>query len=152
MGRLQSTSNEQGRRLVGSKWNRVVDLQTELDVLETGQNDSKTPRGDAGQNLSPVEPSDVNHAEKVSEARKTGPVMRRRQQQPARINRDNNDVTSDTIQLTTAQDGSKLGLHGRRLCKHQTHAINTTQDPHRHDNDKPTNNAHDRSPRPRRRR
>ena len=38
IGRRHSASNPQRRRLVGCKWNRVVDPQTEQDLLKTSKN------------------------------------------------------------------------------------------------------------------
>ena len=77
-----------------------------------------------------LELSDINQAERVSEARKTGQEMGRRHQlSPASIKspqRDNNDRTNDATWFTTAQDGLKWAA---MECEQQTQTTKTIHDP-----------------------
>ena len=78
---------------------------------------------------------------------------------PQRIltSQDNHDLTSDTIWLTTAQDGSKWDSMECDFISSRLKKPTRLTTPHHHDYDNPTNNTrthnvHGSSPRPRRRR
>ena len=75
MGRLHSESNVQSRRLVGRRRNHVVDPQTQQDFLEAGKIDCQTPQRSLNKVHLQLESSDINRAERVPEARKTGQEM-----------------------------------------------------------------------------
>ena len=44
MGRLRGVSCSQGRRFAGSRWNQVVDFQTEQEILKSGKTNCQPPR------------------------------------------------------------------------------------------------------------
>ena len=100
-----------------------------------------------------LEPSDINEAERVSEARKTSQATGTEHQLIPTTSQ--SSQISRTTRLNSRRH--KTGLSGRRLRKQQTQTTIVTRDPHCHDNDSKTqntrtNNARDGSPRSRRRR
>ena len=78
--RLQYASKSQDRRLIGSKWNHVVDPQTAQVTWATSKYDCQAPRRTPGNIHLQLETSDINQAERVSEAKKTSHEMGRRHQ------------------------------------------------------------------------
>ena len=87
-----------------------MDLEVQPDVLEAGKDDCQTPRRPLDQACVQLEPVYVNQAKRVPETRKTGQEDGKTTQRllgTRQINRDINDLTSDTTWLTTAEDGSK---------------------------------------------
>ena len=130
VGRLRGASNSHSRRLVGSKWNEVVDPQTEQNTMVTRTLDKTHLQ---------LEPSDLNPAERVWKARNTGQEMGRRYQ-----------CILTTNQIPQRQHRSQkrhdLAHHGTGWLEmgfreQQTQTTTTTHDPHDHDNDNQTNNT-----------
>ena len=117
MGRLDNARNTR----------QMTCWQTERDFLETGKDDCRTPRG----TLDKASRRFGIPAQPNREGTRSKEDWPRDGKTPAtKINRDNNDLTSDTTWLTTAQDGSKWELHGKcDFFKQQTRATNTTHDP-----------------------
>merc|ERR1712136_328009 len=97
---------------MGSKGNHVVDPQTEQEKLETGKNDCQTPRRTLDEAYPPTEPSDINRAEMVAEARKTGQVVGRRQ----RIVTTNQNQTETTM----FSRRTRVGSQGHKMARSQT--------------------------------
>ena len=107
MGRQHSAGNSQCRRFVGSKWDHVVDPQTEQDVMEVSKNDCQAQRRLLDQACLQLEPSDINEAQMASEddQPRDGKTI-------STHTGDNSDLTNDTT-------------HGKRLCQRTS----TIQDP-----------------------
>ena len=156
--RPQYASKPQDRRFVGSKRNHVVDPQTTQVIWATSKNGCQAPRRTPGNIHLQLETSDINQAERVSEAKKTSNEMGRRHQRIL--------TTNQSLQRQQrSHERSDLARHGarwlewdsmeNRVCEQQTQTTNTSHDRHLHDNDNQTNstrthNAHDWSSRPRR--
>ena len=97
----------QDRRVVGSKWNHVVGPQTEQVTWETSKNDRQAPRRTPCKFCLQLETSDINQAERVSEAKKTSHEMGRRHQRIL--------TTNQSLQRQQrSHKGSDLVRHGAR--------------------------------------
>ena len=120
-GRPHSESNAQGRQLVVSSWNHIVDLQAEQVILESGKNDCQTPA----------------ISSKQKRCWKQGRPAKRWEDdinaylQPATTNRNKNDLTNDTTWLTTAQDGLKWDSTGSVFVSSR---LKNAMKTHDHDN------------------
>ena len=91
-----------------------------------------------------MESSEINQARRVPETRKTDQETGRRRQRIPTINQNQQRQQQSHERHDLAHNGTRwleMGLKGKRLCKQQTEATNTTHDPHHHDCDNPTNNT-----------
>ena len=120
-------------------------------VWATSKNGCQAPRRTPGNIHLQLETSDINQAERVSEAMKTSNDMGRRHQRIL--------TTNQSLQRQQrSHERSDLARHGarwlewdsveNRVCEQQTQTTNTSHDRHLHDNDNQTNstrthNAHD---------
>ena len=76
------------------------------------------------------EPSDINQAERISEARRTNQGTQR----PQRSHERHGLAHRGTRRL-------EMELHGKQLCKQRTQTTNKNHDPDRHDHDNHTNSS-----------
>ena len=121
----EQLTNSQGRRLVCSKWNHVVDPQTEQDIVETGKNATK----DAGPKLISNWKPATSSRTGIGSEEKTGQEMGRRQQRTSQNHQRQQrpHERCDLVHHGTRWPG--MGLQGKRHCKLQTQTTNTTHNP-----------------------
>ena len=156
VGRLHKVSNTQSGRLPSSNQNHVVDSQTEPDLLETDRMIAKHHEDRWTKFVSNRNPP---VSTKQKEYRKQGRSVKRWEDdlnsnlQPDRTNRDSNDLTSDVICLTTAEDipkwdATESDFMNNRLeqpARPTTSTNTTTTQPTTHKQTTYITNAHDKN-------